>query len=252
MPTGVYVRTKETRLKMSRVLKENKRALGYRHTEETKKRISEANKGYKHTEEAKRKMSEAMKGINHKGEKNPMFGKHHSEETKGKISEAGKGDKRLYKNPMSEKGRKNISVASIKKYKKMSIKEKRKLTKKAILASQKANPSSIEKMIWKILDSLNIEYKTQVPFCHGKFIVDIYIPSKKLIIECNGTYWHNYEIFPERKKRDNSLQKYCDNWGIKLIWLWEDKIKEDAKSILKREMKIKNKISRKEEEKNGR
>ncbi len=31
-------------------------------TEETKRKISEANKGYKHSEEAKRKMSEARKG----------------------------------------------------------------------------------------------------------------------------------------------------------------------------------------------
>lgn len=41
---------------------------------------------YKHSEETKRKMSEARKGKNH-----PMFGKHHSKETLEKMSLAKKG-----------------------------------------------------------------------------------------------------------------------------------------------------------------
>jgi len=61
-------------------------ARGLKHTEETKKKISEANKGEKcymygkhHSEDTKRKMSESQKG------------RKHSEETKKKISEAKKG-----------------------------------------------------------------------------------------------------------------------------------------------------------------
>ena len=53
---------------------------GHVHSEETKKKISEAGKGRHHSEEAKRKMSEAAKG-----NKNSL-GKHHSEETRRKIS----------------------------------------------------------------------------------------------------------------------------------------------------------------------
>ena len=41
--------------------------------------------GKHHSEEARRKISEAMKGNNH-----PNFGKHHSEESKRKMSEARK------------------------------------------------------------------------------------------------------------------------------------------------------------------
>ena len=49
-----------------------------KHTEESKKKMSESSKGKKHTEESRRKMSEALKG------------KRASEETKKKMSEARK------------------------------------------------------------------------------------------------------------------------------------------------------------------
>ena len=85
---------------------------GYTHTEETRKKLSEAQKGKeswfkgKHlSEEHKKKISEAQKG-----EKNHMYGKHHTEEHKKKLSEALKGIKRSdeTKRKMSEtrKGRK--------------------------------------------------------------------------------------------------------------------------------------------------
>lgn len=85
-------------------------------SEETKKKISEANKGRfvgekspnygkKMSDETKRKLSEAKKGKycgkdnpnygNHKlaGENNPFYGQHHSEETKEKLRQANLGRK---------------------------------------------------------------------------------------------------------------------------------------------------------------
>lgn len=85
----------------------------------TRKRMGEAKKGIKtmlgkqHSEETKRKMSEA-----HKGEKAPWYGKHLTEETKHKLSEARKGEKSYnYGNHLSEETRKKLSVAQ-QKYKK--------------------------------------------------------------------------------------------------------------------------------------
>ena len=71
--------------------KGNSYMLGKHHTEEVKRKVSEANKGNKywlgkhHTAETKKKLSEIHKGM------------HHSEESKKKISEARKG-KRWYNN----------------------------------------------------------------------------------------------------------------------------------------------------------
>ena len=67
--------------------------------EETRKKISEANKGkpapnkgVPMSEEQKKKISESLKELFY-GEKHPMFGKHHSDETRRKISDAKKGEK---------------------------------------------------------------------------------------------------------------------------------------------------------------
>lgn len=80
---------------------------GKHHSEESRRKLSEAQKKYvgekhqrygmHHTEESKRKMSEARK--KYVGEKHPFYGKHHSEETKRKISEANKVLQSGEKNP---------------------------------------------------------------------------------------------------------------------------------------------------------
>jgi DNA invertase Pin-like site-specific DNA recombinase len=56
---------------------------GKHHSEETRRKISEAAKGRILSGEIRRKISEAMRG-----EKHPMYGKHLSEETRHKLSQA--------------------------------------------------------------------------------------------------------------------------------------------------------------------
>lgn len=66
--------------------------LGYKHTEETKKKMSIVHKGnkynlgHKQTKEHKKKISKSLSGKNHY-----MYGKHHSEETRKKMSRIKKG-----------------------------------------------------------------------------------------------------------------------------------------------------------------
>lgn len=80
--------------------KGNKYCLGIHHSEETKKKISEASKNM--SEETKKKISDALKGRHFSEEhkkkisevckgNTKRLGKHHSEETKKKLSEANKG-----------------------------------------------------------------------------------------------------------------------------------------------------------------
>jgi group I intron endonuclease len=89
--------------------------LGFNHTEETRKRISESKKGIKNpafglhrknkktSEETKMKIREAHRG-KFVGELNPYYGKKHSDEIRKKMSEIQKKiAKRGDKNPMSVK-----------------------------------------------------------------------------------------------------------------------------------------------------
>lgn len=62
-------------------------------------------KGKHHSEETRRKMSEARKG-KQAGEKNPMYGKKHTDETKKKMSKVRKGK------PKSEEHKKKIAEAN--------------------------------------------------------------------------------------------------------------------------------------------
>lgn len=70
---------------------------GYKHTDETKQKIGEANKGRCHTEESKQKMSENHADFS--GEKHPMYGRQHTEESKQKMRE-NRADISGEKNPM--------------------------------------------------------------------------------------------------------------------------------------------------------
>ena len=68
------LRSAESCAKMSKSMRGKKKSP---HTEEHNRKIGDANRGKKHSEETKKKMS---------GDKHPMYGKHHSEEHKKKLS----------------------------------------------------------------------------------------------------------------------------------------------------------------------
>jgi hypothetical protein len=89
MPTGVYIRSQSIKDNLRIKMLGSKRHLGFKHSEEAKKKMSKLKighipwnkgiKGHKHTEETKRKMSQTRKLI-----KRPPF----SEEWRKKLSES--------------------------------------------------------------------------------------------------------------------------------------------------------------------
>lgn len=97
-----------------------------------------------------------------------------------------------------------------------------------ILPIQKDRMSgtSIELFIRDILDSINILYEiNNREILNGKEL-DIYIPEKRIAIECNGIYWHS-ESNPHKSLKDYHYEKWkaCNVMGIQLLTVWEDQIR---------------------------
>lgn len=108
---------------------------------------------------------------------------------------------------------------------------------------QRDKPSGLERKLWKILDSLGIDYETQA-IIKPKFVVDVKIDD--LIIQADGDYWHGHprlEPFTERQikqqRRDAAQDKYLAICGYSVARIWESDMSTEAvKQILKEHGKL--------------
>lgn len=147
-------------------------------------------------------------GRNMSGKNNPFYGKKHTEEVKRIIRE-----KRAYQvTPVFD--------------------------------------TSIEIKIQNLLKQLGIEYFTHhfISDIEHKYNCDIFIPSTKTIIECDGDYFHaNPEFYKEKELREKQLKqkefdrlrnKELQEKGYNVIRIWENKIYkmnlEDLSILLKK------------------
>lgn len=97
----------------------------------------------------------------------------------------------------------------------------------ASILSQAKENTSIEKAIAEAIQELGIDYISQKLL--GRFIVDFFIPKAKLVIECDGDYWHN---LPEMKERDKRKNGWLKKQGFRVIRIWEHDIKADSRKAL--------------------
>lgn len=100
-----------------------------------------------------------------------------------------------------------------------------------------ATGTTLELFVRNILDEHNVEYETNVRNIINPYELDIYIPSKKIAIECNGLFWHS------RKDMKYHMNKFkmCKEKGIQLMTMWEDQIynqKDILKSIILSKLNI--------------
>ncbi len=84
--------------------------------------------------------------------------------------------------------------------------------------------SLIEVFVRKILEQYNIEYQTNARDIISPYELDIYIPDRKMAIECNGIFWHSVN-----NNKDNGYHEkkfnLCKEHDIQLLTIWEDQIK---------------------------
>lgn len=216
------------------------RSCASKHRMKHSKKIQNGVKGYKHSQETKKKLRESRKNLSPETLKNmseAQRGRKHSEETRKKMSESHSGENNHnYGKPMSEKQKKVLSELAKKRCSTPQWKEKMKEIRKTInIPKSYTQP---ERKFIEICEKHNLPFKYTG---NGSFWIENLNPDfvdcngQKIAVEVFGDYWHSpllnkkikhYQTYDGRKK---ILGKY----GWKLIVLWESDLKRhDAEEFV--------------------
>lgn len=111
-----------------------------------------------------------------------------------------------------------------------------------IVQCRKIGLNKLELLGQSIIKSLNLPYEEQF-LLEDRFLVDIFIPSLKVVIQWDGDYWHGYRkigdlnpLTDRQRKRSNldkSQDKYLSNREYKILRFWEHDVKNDRENVLK-------------------
>ena len=223
--------SEETRRKISEANKGqipwNKGIKGRLHSEETKRKISESNRGVKFSEDHIQKLRKA-----NSGESNPMFGKHHTRESLKKIGEGNKGKH------LSEEAKKKLSETRKKLYKDPEFAKK---MFKAI-AKKPTNPERIWKEIAIDNNSLPFKYTGDGEVVIGGRCPDFIHLTKKIVVEVFGKAYHAplFAFFNVDYSRTykGTIEHYKQH-GYKCIIFWDRDLveREDAEQFVSNKIK---------------
>jgi GNAT superfamily N-acetyltransferase/very-short-patch-repair endonuclease len=110
--------------------------------------------------------------------------------------------------------REQASLTSKQHWQDPEFQKKQAKARAAILLNGK--DSILERTAQIVLDALHVPYERH--FVIGYFEFDLFIPSHKLLIECQGEYWHSL-----RKDRDAAKFTYIDTYfpEYRIMYLWE-------------------------------
>ena len=78
-----------------------------------------------------------------------------------------------------------------------------------------------------ILNDFGIKFNEQI-LMFEKFLVDVLVKDKKIIIQWDGEYWHNKS---KRKQLDKSQDAYMKKCGYKVIRITDKQIKNNIKQV---------------------
>lgn len=234
--------SEETKRKISEA---NKKYAGDKHpmygkqvSEETKRKLSEINTGKQLSEETKRKISKSLINLH----------KHHSKETKQKIAESHKGEKcYMYGKHFPEETKRKLSEAmrgeKNPNYGKVFSEETRIKIREARLR-QKPFPryyTKPERIFEEICKKHNqpFRYTGDGSLWIGKDKVlnpdFIQADGEKVVIEIFGDYWHspllNYKL--REDANPNYREKHYNKYGWQCIFFWETDLKRaDAEQFV--------------------
>ena len=164
----------------------------------------------------------------YKGNGNPMYGKKRPDlvEYNKTHIKRGKdnpnfGNHILKGKSFTSEHKEKIHLAQLKNGKTPIFRERmRKQRMSQILPMQN---TSIEIKLQEELKRRNINFVPHYKF-NGRFEIDIAVPSKRVAIEADGTYYHNY---PYGLPRDKTKNAYLSKCGWTVLRFWEHEINEN-------------------------
>lgn len=210
---------------------------GYKHTEEAKQKIRLARAKQVMTKESNRKRSETQKGRIFSEESKEKMRQHALKRFSDKTNHPHYGKKRPEVGRINSEKFKGITYDE-RHGKKKSKEIRAKLSLKRSYQIFPFYDTKIELKIQGFLEELGITYIKHFYLKHIKssYRCDIFIPSKNMVIECDGKFWHGdpryydkkalSEKQKEQKIRDRLRTDQLIQRGFRVIRLWEDDIKE--------------------------
>ncbi|MBV9951482.1 MAG: DUF559 domain-containing protein [Acidimicrobiia bacterium] len=88
--------------------------------------------------------------------------------------------------------------------------------------------TSIELAVASVLTQLGEQFESQLRM--GRWLPDFVIESRKLVIECDGSYWHS---LPAAIDRDRRKDDWMAEHGYRVVRLPEDVIRADATAAVR-------------------
>jgi very-short-patch-repair endonuclease len=111
------------------------------------------------------------------------------------------------------------------------VKDKEHIFRNAIAGNvaqqNKKGLNKLEMAGQKILKDIGVNFQEQV-LMFNKFLVDVLIPSKNVIIQWDGEYWHTK---PKRVLLDKSQDAYLKKCGYKVLRITDQEIKNNSKEV---------------------
>ena len=89
-----------------------------------------------------------------------------------------------------------------------------------------------ETLLYEELEQQRIPFMRQQPI-DGLYVVDVLVPGAKIVIECDGDYWHR----PDDKniaRRDQKKTNYLKSRGYLVFRFWESEIKENVEKCVEK------------------
>jgi len=169
-----------------------------------RKKISRALKGHVVSLKVKKKIARSLIG-RYVGELNPFYGRHHTKEVKEKS--------------------------------------RMRAIRQLISGEFKNRITSIELKMERELRKRNIYYKKQFPLLK-RTVVDFYLPKHKVVIYCDGTFWHNSKWAEKQgvKEKDRRQNKILIANGYRIFRFPEIEINKSPKKCIDKVIKYINQI----------